>query len=156
RWHAVRQTHTGVAHVHARDPRRAAANVDLHVAAGQIAPDPRETLAPPRTPEAAHALDQRRFERRRVTPPGAEPLALGRLERMAEAHAGVRHGDHDHPPAELLSPMISLHLDPAAGAGVFYNILTRFRKRHSESHGCLRVESQLRRQDGRRALLNLA
>src|SRR2546426_5122381 len=52
--------------------------------------------------------------------------------------------------------MVALHRDPAPGAGVLYNILTRLRKRHSEPHRRLRLQPQLGRQDGGRALLDPA
>src|SRR5260370_8100734 len=52
--------------------------------------------------------------------------------------------------------MVGLHRHPAARAGVLYNILTRFRKRHSEPHRRLGIERELGRQDGRGALLNRA
>src|SRR5207237_10044861 len=68
----------------------------------------------------------------------------------------VPHRDHHHPPGQLATPVVRLHRHPPARARVFYNILTCLRKRHSEAHRRLRVEAQLGRQDGRRALLNLA
>src|SRR2546422_7527982 len=52
---------------------------------------PRSTLFPYttlfRSPEPAHALDQRRLERRSVAPALAEPLRLRRLERVAESRS---------------------------------------------------------------------
>src|SRR6266699_1500249 len=114
------------------------------------------TAPAPGIPESTHSLDQRRLQRRCVSPAVAEPLRLRRLQGMPESHARVRHRDHHHPPRERAPPMVALHRHPAARPRVLYNILTRLRKRHSEAHRRLRVELQLGRQNGGRPLLNPA
>src|SRR5256886_11786041 len=131
-----------------RDARRPAPDGDLAVPAGEIASDPGQPLPAARVPEPAHALDQRRLERRSVAPALAEPLRLRRLERVAESHAGVRHRDHHHPPRQLPAPAASLHRDLAPRAGVPYNILTRLPKRHSQAHRRPRIQPPLPRQEG--------
>src|SRR5216684_4885407 len=140
---AVFQGHIVVPRGHDGDARRAAADGDLAVPTDEVPADPGEPLAPARVAEPAHALDQRRLERRRVAPALAEALALRRLERMAESHARVRHGDYHHAARQLAAPVIRLHRHPATRPRVFYNILTRLGKRHSEAHRRLRVEPQL-------------
>src|SRR2546428_473707 len=75
---------------------------------------------------------------------------------MPESDTGVRDRDHYHAARQLAPPVVRLHRNPAPGARVLHNILTRLRKRHSESHGRLRIESQLRAEDRGRALLNRA
>src|SRR5439155_495926 len=86
------------------------------------------------------------LECRRVPPARSEPLALRRLEGVAEPYSRVPHRDHDHPLGERAAPVVCLHGHPAAGARVFYNILTRLGKRHSEAHRRLRIEADLGRQ----------
>src|SRR5205814_3673702 len=152
---AVLQRYVVVPFGHDRDARRAAADRDLAVPAGEVAPDPGETLPPPRIAKPADPLDQGRLQRRCVAPAGPEALALRRLERMTEPHPGVRHRDHYHAPRQLAAPVVRLYRHPAARAGVFYNILTGLRKRHSETHRRLRIERQLRRQNGGRTLLDV-
>ncbi len=101
-------------------------------------------------------MNQGRFQRRRVAPTVAKALGLRRLQRMPKANAGVCDRDHDHTARQLAPPVVRLHRHPAAGARVLHNILTRLRKRHSESHRRFRIESQLRAEDCRRALLDRA
>ena len=135
-----------------RQPSRAAPNRDLALPLVQEPLDERESLAAAGIAEPAHALDQRRLERRAVAPPLAEPLGVGALERAPEADAGVAHRDHHDPPAEPAPEGVRLHRDPAAGAGVLNNILASLRKRHTEPERGLQLEAELAVQDARGAL----
>src|SRR5437764_3053159 len=83
---AVLQGYVIVPFGHDRDARRAAADRDLAVPAGEVAPDPGQTLPPARIAKPADPLNQGGFQGRRVAPAGAEALALRRLERMTEPH----------------------------------------------------------------------
>ena len=105
--------------------------------------------------EAAHALDQRRLERRAVAPALAEALGVGAFERPAEADARIAHRDHHDAAAEPTPEGIRLHRHPATGAGVLHNILARLGKRHTEAHRRLRLQSELAVQDARRPLAEI-
>src|SRR6478736_4840807 len=72
---------------HDREARRAAPDRDLALPLIQKALDEGEALPSAGIAEAAHALDQRRFERCAVPPAVAEPLGVGALERASEADA---------------------------------------------------------------------
>ena len=128
---------------HDGQPRGPAANGDLSLPLVEKPFDEGESLAPSRIAEAAHALNQRRFERRSVSPALAEALGMGALEGTAEADPSIADRDDDDPAAQPAPEGIGLNRHPATGAGVLHNILARLRKRHTEAQRGLHFEAQL-------------
>src|SRR5438105_10833924 len=74
---------------------------------------------------------------------------------MPESDTGVRDRDHHHTARQFAPPVVRLHRHPAPGARVLHNILTRLRKRHSESILRLRFRSKLEAEVGGGRWLNL-
>src|SRR5512142_1288695 len=152
---ALGQRHVVVPGRDDRDAGRATPNGELAVPARHVIANALQSLSAAGIPEPAHALDQRGFQRRGVAPAVDEPSPVRRRQGCLESHARIRHRDHHHPPRQPSSPLIALDGDPAAGAGMLYNMLTRLRKRHSETHRRFRVDAELAWQTGSGALLDV-
>src|SRR5690349_25062154 len=65
------------------------------------------------------------------------------LQRTAEAHPRIAHGNHHDSASQTAPKGIGLDRNPAAGAGVLHNILAGLRKRHTESERGLHLQPEL-------------
>src|SRR6185437_791097 len=153
-WELLLQGNVIVPTRHDRDAGRARADRQLAIPPTNVTTDAGQTLSATGISEAAHAANDRFLEGHAVVPSIATRATLRRLERLAEADAGIAHRDHDDAPAESLLPTVGLHGHPTAASGVLDNVLTRFAQRHREAHRRLGVDVELFDENRLRLLLD--